>query len=363
MMSKNLDCTTDMQWSCKTWRRSGLKVIHAKSNSARGAEKSSNIRTSRWKPKIRFCRQFSGICESLRRAKFESWEIKPHRSETGGIAERAVQRVKADASSVLVQSGLQESWWAEAMECYCNLRTVQDLLADSQTPCERRFNSPFKGPIFLTGAEVKTNPMSPQNRGRVHQFGTKVLPGIFVGYALDVGGSWTGDLLIGDREDLKNDATIWNSLKKRFKSKEADILKRNNEFVFPCRTCEILQDGQSLSTRFVQSAWRLQAISSRQILRRRSPRSRYRCLKLDNITGVIGGDYVYRNHVPRTKLHVPIHATRKIGVKESLSDCLECHQTSRPERIKLGATLCKRLVCNWNESVQFLHVQSNIMRT
>ena len=74
----------------------------------------------------------------------------------------------------------------------------------------------------------------------------------------------------------------------RHKSKEADILKRNNEFVFPCRTGVILQDGQPLSTRFVQSAWRLQAISSRQILqRRRSPRSRYRCLKLDNITGVV----------------------------------------------------------------------------
>ena len=43
---------------------------------------------------------------------------------------------------------------------------------------------------------------------------------------------------------------------------------------------------------------------------------------------------------------VVYHATRKIGDKESLSDCLERHQTSRPERIKLGATLCKRLVYN-----------------
>ena len=37
----------------------------------------------------------------------------PHRSETDGIAERAVRRVKEGTSAVLLQSGLNESWWAE----------------------------------------------------------------------------------------------------------------------------------------------------------------------------------------------------------------------------------------------------------
>ena len=35
----------------------------------------------------------------------------PHRSETNGIAERAVRRLKEDTSAVLLQSGLNESWW------------------------------------------------------------------------------------------------------------------------------------------------------------------------------------------------------------------------------------------------------------
>ena len=42
----------------------------------------------------------------------------PHRSETNGIAERAVRRVKEGTSAVLLQSGLNESWWADSMECY-----------------------------------------------------------------------------------------------------------------------------------------------------------------------------------------------------------------------------------------------------
>ena len=64
-----------------------------------------------------------------------------HRSETNG-------RVKLGTSSVLVQSGFQESWWAEATQCSCYLRNVPGLLAGSQTPSERRINSPFEGRLF-----------------------------------------------------------------------------------------------------------------------------------------------------------------------------------------------------------------------
>ena len=52
----------------------------------------------------------------------------PHRSETNGIAERAVRRVKEGTSAVLLQSGLNESWWADSVECYTYLRNVTDLL-------------------------------------------------------------------------------------------------------------------------------------------------------------------------------------------------------------------------------------------
>ena len=47
---------------------------------------------------VRICR---GIMKNLH----------PHRSETNGIAERAVRRVKEVTSSLLVQSGSDEQWW------------------------------------------------------------------------------------------------------------------------------------------------------------------------------------------------------------------------------------------------------------
>ena len=56
----------------------------------------------------------------------------PHRSETSGIAETAVRRVKEVTSAVLLQSGLDQEWWANSMECYCYLRNIEDLLSDGK---------------------------------------------------------------------------------------------------------------------------------------------------------------------------------------------------------------------------------------
>ena len=127
----------------------------------------------------------------------------PHRSETKGIAERAVRRVKEGTSAVLLQSGLNESCCPDSMECYTYLRNVTDLLSDGKTPYERRFGQPFQGPIFPFGSLVEYHPISAKDQSRIHVFGKKVLLGLFLGYALYAGGIWKGDVLIADLEELE----------------------------------------------------------------------------------------------------------------------------------------------------------------
>ena len=97
-----------------------------------------------------------------------------------------MRRVKEGTSAVLLQSGLDENWWADAMECY-TLRNVQDLLSDGKTPCEKRFWKPFKGPIILFGSLVEYHFITAKDQSRIHQFGKKGLPGLFLGYALYAG--------------------------------------------------------------------------------------------------------------------------------------------------------------------------------
>ena len=89
--------------------------------------------------------EFGKPCENL------SWNhctSSPRRSETDGIAERAVRRVKEGTAAVLLQSSLDSNWWADSMECYNYLRNIQDLLSDGKTPYEIRFGKPCEGPII-----------------------------------------------------------------------------------------------------------------------------------------------------------------------------------------------------------------------
>ena len=58
--------------------------------------------------------EFGKSCEDL------SWNHRtstPHRSETNGIAERVVRKINEGTSAVLLQSGLDEKWWADSVDC------------------------------------------------------------------------------------------------------------------------------------------------------------------------------------------------------------------------------------------------------
>ena len=57
------------------------------------------------------------------------------------------------------------------------------------------------------------------------------------------------------------------------------------------------------------------------------------------------GARLWENHDQRQK---------NIGDKECLNDALQNHPTSQPERFQMEATLCKRLVYNWNDMIEFI---------
>ena len=188
--------------------------------------------------------EFGNVFEDL------SWNhctSTPHRSETKRIAERAVRRVKEGTSAVLLQSGLNESWWADSMERYTYLRNVTDLLSDGKTPYERRFGQPFKGPIIPFGSLAEYHPITAKDQSRIHQFGKKVLLALFLGYALYAGGIWKGDVLIAVLEELETmDASEIYS--KRLNAKEV-IFPKQGEFIFPIADGRIKLPGRDQELR------------------------------------------------------------------------------------------------------------------
>ena len=170
-----------MQSWCRTWPPNGSSHIRAKQKLLRKHKRSlQKFLEPNRKPIVIYTDnslEFGKACED------HSWNHStstPHRSETNGIAERAVRRVKEGTSAVLLQSGLDQNWWADSMECCTYLRNIQDLLSDGKTPYERRFGEPFKGPIIPFGSLVEYYPIFVKDQSRIHQFGKKVLPGLFL---------------------------------------------------------------------------------------------------------------------------------------------------------------------------------------
>ena len=71
-------------------------------------------------------------------------------------------------------------------------------------------------------------PVTAKDQLRIHQFGKKVLPGLFLGY----GGLWKGDVLVADVEELETmDAS--ESTQKKTQCKGSNISPQNGKFIFP----------------------------------------------------------------------------------------------------------------------------------
>ena len=107
------------------------------------------------------------------------------------------------------------------MECDTYLRNIQDLLSDGKTPHERRFGKPLKKTTIPFGSLVEYYLISAKDQSRIHQFGKKLLPGLFLGYVLYAGGIWKGDILVADIEELETmDASEIYSKKKNSMQKK-----------------------------------------------------------------------------------------------------------------------------------------------
>ena len=95
----------------------------------------------------------------------------------------------------------------------------------------KRFGQPLKGSVIPFGSLVEYYPLTAKEQSRIHQFGKKVLPGLFLGYGLYAGGIWKGDVLISDLEELETmDAS--ENYSKRLNAKEV-IFPKQGEFIFP----------------------------------------------------------------------------------------------------------------------------------
>ena len=225
-----------------------------------------------------------------------------------GLLKEQCAEWKKGTPAVLLQSGLAKEWRADSMECHCYLRNIQDLLSDGKTPYERRFGMPFDGPAIPFGAMVEYHPISSKDQSRLRQFGAKVLPGIFLGYALYAGGIWKGGIMVADIEELEEmDASELHA--RRLNAKVVLTPQRSGNFIFPVADGTVKIFGRRTASDNIHlspgaSGTRRGTRSFSRRTRRTlfsKPSSRWlntgRCGSQKMILGLLREKFIYRHHV------------------------------------------------------------------
>ena len=159
---------------------------------------------------------------------------------------------------------------------------------------------------------VEYHPITANDQSRIHQFGKKVFPGLFLGYALYAGGIWKGDVLVADLEELETmDASEIYS--KRLNAKEV-IFPTEGEFIFPIADGRIktLGGDQELRTstlvrhRPIQGESNIDFLGESEGSLPQPHDSLPDAGEAMNDFWSMSGSIIYRHHVePRVKLYSP----------------------------------------------------------
>ena len=113
--------------------------------------------------------EFGKSCEDLL---WNHCTSTPHRSETNGFAERAVRRVKESTSVVLLQSGLNEKWLADSLECYTYLRKRHRFtIWWEDAPWKDVLENHLKDRSFRLVHWLSIT-LSAKDQSRIHEFGS-----------------------------------------------------------------------------------------------------------------------------------------------------------------------------------------------
>ena len=172
-------------------------------------------------------------------------------------------------------------------------------------------------------ALVEYYPISAKDQSRIHQFGEKVFPGLFLGYALYADGIWKGHVLVADVEELETmDASEIYS--KRLNAKQVIFPKENGKFIFPAADARITLSGrdQELRTHTLIPEHRTRGEDHRDFLGESEwflppPQdSLPDAEEAINDFWSMSGNFIYRHHVePRVKLYSPREESFPIPLK------------------------------------------------
>ena len=120
----------------------------------------------------------------------------PGRPRNNSIAERTHQFVLDTTSTCLLQAGLPASYWPYAINCVTHNLNIEDV--EGESSWMRMCGDRFGGKAIPFGAKVFFKP----TETREPTYGGKFDPGIFAGYVIGSGHTWSRKYRVWDLADF-----------------------------------------------------------------------------------------------------------------------------------------------------------------
>ena len=174
----NLETIIDVQSWCRTWPPNGSKRIRAKQKLHRETHRSlQKFLEPNWKPEVIYI---------VRRHHTD-------RKQMGLLKEQCAEWKKAPllycSNQVWMKIGGRF-----LLECLPICETFKISCLMGGLHIRDVWWNHFKGPIIPFGSLVEYHPITSKDQSMIHQFGKKVSPGLFLGYALFAEWIWKGDI-------------------------------------------------------------------------------------------------------------------------------------------------------------------------
>ena len=124
----------------------------------------------------------------------------PYRSTTNARIERKVEHVEEGTRTTLCRSGMPVRTWPLAGDYFCNASNFTPHNGVSAWENKNK-RGPFPGKLIPYGARIDFLPPEPI-RKLLPKFGTRGVPGVFLGWHMHPGGKWSRDYKVAALADL-----------------------------------------------------------------------------------------------------------------------------------------------------------------
>ena len=153
------------------------------------------------------------------------------------LAERTNQEIINTVATAMLHAGLPAQYWSFALNCVTHNLNIEDVEGDDDSAWKRMTGDDFKGKAIPFGAKVFFKPMDTRDKTYSHKFDPKGIPGVFAGYVVTTGQSWSRKYRVWDMKEFANvnlsmDAAVPRKLAQPY---QTEVIHLSKEITFPLK--------------------------------------------------------------------------------------------------------------------------------